>query len=88
MLPEIEEGIPFQLVRKAIWTHLRRVPKKVALYSTASSERPSGFLSRVEVVGVIAEKAGWLKVYAVKEKRGERWIRAGAATKLGAPHSK
>lgn len=88
MLPEIEEGIPFQLVRKASWAHLRWVPKKVALYSTASSEKPSGFLNRGEVVGVIAEKAGWLKVETLGVKKMEGWIPAGAAMKLEAPSTK
>lgn len=86
LLPQIEEGLPLDMVGKANWTHLRQVPKKVALYPTASSEKQSGSLRRGEVVGVITEKAGRLKVETLGQKKIGGWIQADAAMQLKAPN--
>ena len=88
LLPQIASGLELDLVGAATWQELRRIVDTRANLHSAPDEgkKMRAFLTKGDVVGVIAESGDWLHVeYPDKGKTTRGWVRAGATRKLTVP---
>jgi hypothetical protein len=88
LMPEIATGLSFEKTSSAAWISLRQISATRAYFHAAAdpSKKQRAFVVAGDMVGVLQEKAGWLRVeYPLgSSPRRQTWIRT-SDTALVAP---
>lgn len=88
LLPQIATGLALDLVAPAQWVELRTISvDKASFFENPQSPKPRrAYVVKGDVVGVLAEKDGWLQVeYPAKGKRVAGWLQPATTAALTAP---
>lgn len=86
LMPEIAEGLSYDLVTKASWSELRTITsEKSYFYSEPKvGKKLKSYLVKGDVVGVVTEEGDWLQIdyYSDSGKMSRRWINSKEAISL------
>jgi hypothetical protein len=78
LMPEIADGLSYDLISKAPWKELRTiVSEKSHFYSKPNLDKKlKSYLVKGDVVGVVMEEGDWLQVdyYSDSGKMSRRWV--------------
>ncbi len=90
LMPEIANGLSFDLITKAPWSELRTIANaKSYFYSEPNSaKRQKSYLVKGDVVAVVASQGEWLQIeyYSRNTKISRRWICSQDTTTLQPMH--
>ena len=89
LMPEIANGLDFDLLTKAPWSELRRITnEKSFFYSEPKADKQlKAYLVKGDVVGVVASQGDWLQIdyYSSNGKTSRRWVSAKDTSVLQTP---
>lgn len=88
LLPQVATGLALDRVAPANWTELRAITvDKAPFFDAPKNAKPRrAYVVKGDVVGVLAEKDGWVQVeYPVKGKRVAGWLQPATTQVLTAP---
>lgn len=78
LMPEIAEGLSYDLITKASWNELRTITsEKSYFYSEPNAGKQlKSYLVKGDVVGVVSKEGDWLQIdyYSDSGKMSRRWI--------------
>lgn len=86
LMPEIAEGLSYDLITKVSWSELRTITsEKSYFYSEPKVDKQlKSYLVKGDVVGVVTKEGDWLQVdyYSDGGKMSRRWINNKETTSL------
>lgn len=86
LMPEIADGLSYDLITKASWSELRTIiSEKSYFYSEPKVDKKlKSYLVKGDVVGVVAKEGDWLQIdyYSDSGKISRRWINNKEAASL------
>lgn len=89
LMPEIADGLSYDLITKASWSELRTITsEKSYFYSEPKVDKQlKSYLVKGDVVGVVKKEGDWLQIdyYSDSGKMTRRWINAKETQGLQSP---
>lgn len=86
LMPEIADGLSYDLITKASWSELRTIlSEKSYFYSEPKTDKKlKSYLVKGDVVGVLSNEGEWLEIeyYSDSGKMSRRWINSRETASL------
>lgn len=78
LMPEISEGLSYDLITKAPWKDLRNITSEKSYFHSEPKfdKKLKSYLVRGDVIGVVREEGDWLQIdyYSDSGNMSRRWI--------------